>query len=131
MKLHEVISRAAEDKKFAAELRDLAYRARDEGMKSAAWAELLEHVVETPSDMLAMNTTVGYSQMITATTSKNALLCNVISQITGGTGFAFRPAAVPSTRKSSPRKKTVSKSKPANKPASARAKKSSARGSSK
>lgn len=82
MKLEEVLRKATKDPAYARKLRDMAISARDEGMKSRAYTALIKEFAETPSDLKSLRSTTGYTQMITWTTSKNAVLCALTSNIT-------------------------------------------------
>ena len=70
MKIVEVVRRAQEDEKYALRLRTLAYKARDEGMESAAYRALTKDFVETPSDKLLFKTTMAYTMVLNVTASK-------------------------------------------------------------
>lgn len=110
MKIEEVVRRAQEDARYASKLRDLAYKARDEGMESRAYKSLAKELAETPSDLRALNSTLGYTTMLSLTTSKIHGYCLDLSPTIGGnlpsapgapatTGASGKPARTSTPRK--------------------------------
>jgi len=73
MKIHEVLDRAAKDPKFAVQLRRLAADSRDKGKLSSSYQQLAEIFAETPGDLLALNSTLGYLATTAVTNSKICL----------------------------------------------------------
>ena len=75
MKIVEVVEKARRDKKYAERLRRLGADAAKFGTTSAAWAELLEEFVETPSDLRALSVPRAYPMMLSAVDSTNPVTC--------------------------------------------------------
>jgi hypothetical protein len=106
LKIEEVVRRAQEDEKYARRLRELAYKARDEGMESRAYKTLVKELAETPSDLRSLNTTLGYTTMLNVTASKFPTLCTAtrITTWTIGGGSEEAPGGPDPRRARGPKK---------------------------
>jgi hypothetical protein len=95
VKIEELFLRATREPEFAERLRDLAYEARDTGMKGAAYKKLVREMklAETPADLKALNSSMGYLMVLNGVLSKFPVLCLLVRP-----GEPTIPKPIPSRR---------------------------------
>jgi hypothetical protein len=107
MKVEEVFKRVARDPELGERLRAMAYEARDGGMKSAAYTRLVKELglAETPSDLKALKSTMGYLMVLNGVLSKVPFLCLLPHPVDPTVGYpsqraaAAKPAVAPTSRR--------------------------------